>query len=41
VAKKGPKESRPLMLRRSQWEALRNFAPKLDVHLAHLKGIKP
>ena len=41
MAKKDPNESRPLMLRRSQWEALRNFAPKLDVHLAHLKGIKP
>ena len=80
MAKKGPKESRPLMLRRSQWEALRdlvkahgcvpdkiveafievhpgsepapdliqdpgqalrNFAPKLDVHLAHLKRVKP
>ena len=64
VPKKDPKESRPLMLRHSQWEALRelakahgcapgdivgalievhlrNFAPKLDVHLARLKGVKP
>ena len=64
MAKKDPKESRPLMLRRSQWKALRelakahgcapgdilgalievhlrNFAPKLDVHLARLKGAQP
>lgn len=63
MVKQDPKESRPLMLRRSQWQALRelakehgcmpgdivsalievhlrNFAPKLDVHLARLKSAK-
>ena len=63
VAKQDPKESRQLMLRRSQWQALRklakehgctpgdvvsalievhlrNFASKLDVHLARLKSTK-
>ena len=64
MAKKDPKENQPLMLRRSQWEALRelakahgcapgdivgalievhlkNFAPKLGVHLTRLKSVKP
>ena len=63
MAKQDPKEGRSLMLRRSQWQALRelakahdctlsdivsalvevhlkNFASKLDVHLARLKGVK-
>ena len=80
MSKKDPKESRPLMLQCSQWEALRglakahgcvpdkiveafievyprsehapglgvspghalrNFAPRLEVHLARFKGVKP
>jgi len=63
VAKQDPKENRTLMLRRSQWQTLRelgkahgcapsdivgalievhlkNFAPKLDVHLERLKSAK-
>ena len=62
--KQDPKENRPLLLRRSQWQTLRalakahgcgpsdivsalikvhlkNFAPKLDTHLARLKNMKP
>lgn len=28
------------MLRRSQWEAVRNFAPNLNVRVARFKGVR-
>ena len=45
MAKKGPKESQQLMLRWSQWKALRELAKAygcalVDMHLARRKSVK-
>ena len=40
MEKEGLEESWPPMLRRSRWEAVRSFAPNLDVHVARFKGVR-